>query len=465
MENQPSQGSHPSNPRRKTRSKIQVFKEVYLPLVILAVAVAMVVGIAVGLSSCGSDPDGSKPSANHPDTQLQQEATALVEQAQQLALSYDFDGALELLNSFSGDADEFPELKNAINEYTAIKYHMVSWSADQVPNLSLHVLIADLNTALADPGHGKNGTNRYNQNFVTTDEFSAILQQLYDNGYVLVDLSDFYVSGISSYTGKEVFFEKSLLLPAGKKPIMLTETHCNYYSYMVDKDEDGQADKNGAGFASKLCWNNGFYNEMVTADGSTVTGAFDLVPILENFIQLHPDFSYKGARAILAFSGYDGIFGYRVTSETLGGDALAKEQTDAAKLIAHLRDTGYTMACYTYRNVDYSVKSASDIREDIQLWQEKIAPIVGQTNVLVFAWEADIGTTYENNDKFDVLYEGGYRFFLGSTPFLSQETDDLYVRHNRLMVTASTLHHHGEWFAGILDNSALLDPQRGNIPQ
>ena len=234
---------------------------------------------------------------------------------------------------------------------------------------------------------------------------------------------------------------------------------------MVDGDKDGIADKDGAGFASKLCWNNGFYNQQVKEDGSTVTGAFDLVPLLENFISLHPDFSYKGARAILAFSGYDGIFGYRINSDKLSADALEKERSDATVLLTKLREAGYTMACYTYRNVDYSVKSASEIKKDIELWQQEIAPIVGQTDILVFAQEADIGTNYKNNEKFDVLYEGGFRFFLGSSPFLSRVVDEDYVRHNRLSATASALQHHSDWFANILDTTALLNPLRGDIPK
>lgn len=463
MENQPMKEMRPNNPRRKTRSKMQIFKEVYLPFIILAAALIVIVGIAVAIAKAVTDP--ADPSDGSPSAQLQQEADALLEQAERLAQSYDFDGALALLATFQGDPDQFPELKNAIDRYTSTKSGMVAWTSDQVPILSFHVLLADLMSALEDPTYGQNGNNKYNRNFVTTEEFSLILQQLYDNGYVLVDLDDFYITGYSSQTDQDIFFEKKLLLPAGKKPIILTQTHCNYYSYMVDPDRDGQPDKDGAGFASKLCWKNGFYNERVTEDGSTVTGAFDLVPLLENFISLHPDFSYKGARAILAFSGYDGIFGYRINSDKLSSSALDKERSDAAFVMQKLREAGYTMACYTYDNVDYSVLGASEIEEDIELWQQEIAPIVGNTDILVFAWEADIGTNYNNNEKFDVLYDGGIRFFLGSSPFLSREVDEDYIRHNRLLVTPSALEHHSEWFAGLLDTTALLNPLRGNIPK
>ena len=123
------------------------------------------------------------------------------------------------------------------------------------------------------------------------------------------------------------------------------------------------------------------------------------------------------------------------------------------------------MACYTYANTDYSVRSAAAIEEDITLWQEKIAPVVGQTNILVFARDADIGTSYTGNEKFQVLHTHGYHFFLGSTPFLSHEVKDSYVRHSRLMVTASTIEHNSQWFDGIFNTTELLDDRRGNIPK
>lgn len=458
MENQPVKGSTPSNPRRKVRSKMQIFQEVYLPFLIFAVALVLLFGIIALLVRGHNQPVDPTHDSNQ-SAQLQQEADALLKQAAELALRYDYDGALAVLQAFQGDLEQFPALEDAIAYYTATKQSMVTWTAAQVPNLSFHVLVEDLDAALADPTYGQKGNDLYNRNFLTTKEFTAILEQLHESGYVLVQLSDLY-----TYEGGR-YQEKPLQLPIGKKPIMITETHCNYYSYMVDPNRDGQPDSNGAGFASKLRWNNGFYNEMVRSDGSVVNGAFDVVPLLENFIQLHPDFSYQGARAILAFSGYDGVFGYRITSEELSDEALTAERREATALARRLREAGYVIACYTYSNTDYSVRNANEITEDIALWQELVAPVVGETDILVFAREADIGTSYQNNKKFDALYDQGYRFFLGSTPFLSQELHDGYVRHSRLSVTASALQHHSQWFDGIVATNNLLDARRGDIPQ
>lgn len=451
MDTQPRQDDRPVNPRRRKRTKSQIFRETYLPFIIIAVAVLAVIALLITVISGigGSDPTNSSADSQ---AQLALLEKALLSQAEKLALSYDYDGALKVLNSFDGDLNDFPRIQEAIDSYTLVKQNMVAWTADQVPNLSFHTLIADLEAALADVTYGQSGNNRYNRNFITTSEFSAILQQLYDNDYVLVDLDDLYTYDEDEKT----YVKKELLLPAGKKPVLLTQTHCNYYNYM----EESHA------FATSLCYGKkGFYNEMVTAGGDTVTGNYDLVPILESFIEENAGFSYQGARAILAFSGYDGIFGYRITSDTLEADALAAEQEAAQAVIDALHDAGYTFACYTYENISYSSNSVQRIKSDIQQWQEQIAPIVGDTDILVFAQESDIGTDYSDNEKFDVLYENGYRFFLGSGPILSCEAATQYVRHSRLMVTGSTLYHDPTWFEGILSTSELLDPARGTIPE
>ena len=94
---------------------------------------------------------------------------------------------------------------------------------------------------------------------------------------------------------------------------MLTQTNVNYNLYLVDSDGDLLADKNGGGFASKLVLDQSgkVTCEMVDSNGQTIYGAYDMIPILDEFVERHPDFSYRGAKAILALTGYNGLFGYR----------------------------------------------------------------------------------------------------------------------------------------------------------
>ena len=157
------------------------------------------------------------------------------------------------------------------------------------------------------------GTRGNDYDYIEFDAEGA--WKLYTGGYVLVDFNSFIASN-EDLTGNRNFSYNPVLLPEGKKPIMITETMVNYFDYMIDGNKDGEPDAGGAGFASKLIvdTNGDIKAQMVDASGQTQVGDFDLVPVLETFISEHPDFSYRGARATLAVTGTQGIFGYRTNT-------------------------------------------------------------------------------------------------------------------------------------------------------
>lgn len=454
--------------RRRKRTKLQIFKEAYLPTIIVAVTIVLVLVFIIGGSikrhnsnktpSTETTPADTGSSTRDPQqVAWEKEAVQLIIQADALARNYDYEGAIAVLDSFSGDASQFPALKEARDNYTSAMASMVAWSASDVPNLSFHMLIADPARAFPDSAYG----NSYKKNFVTVEEFSAILQQLYDNGYVLVDLDDFYATEYSSTSGRELMTEMQLMLPAGKKPIMITETNANYYSYMTDSNNDGKPDAGADGFAYRLCWDGDFYNELVNADGSISYGAYDVVPILEAFIAANPDFSYKGARATIAFSGYDGILGYRINSTTLSDSALQEEREGAAAIVKALKDAGYKLACYTYDNLNYSSNDAAAIQVDLRKWDTEITPWIGKLDILVFAWDVDISDASEyTGSKFNVLYNAGFRYFMGVGNSAWNQVTDLYVRHNRISVSGYNLINNAGWYAGMFDAATVLDNAR-----
>ena len=120
-------------------------------------------------------------------------------------------------------------MNDKILEYEAAIRNLVAWDdPNMIPNLSFQLLVADPARGFSHASYGYS----INRNFITTDEFSKILQQLYDNGYILVDLDDFTTSETTA-TGTTTYKAKSLLLPKGKKPIMLTQTNVNYNYYLI----------------------------------------------------------------------------------------------------------------------------------------------------------------------------------------------------------------------------------------
>ncbi len=448
----------PPQRRRRKRTKEQIFKEVYLPPIIAGVALllilVMVIGAIVRAVGSGSGNERGNDKQSEEQAALDAEAESLMAEAEILAAGYDYTAAIALLDTFSGEQSAYPEMLTARSSYVQAQSQLIEWrDPASVPNLSFHVLIADPARAFTNESFGKN----YNKNFVTTDEFEKILQQLYENNYVLVSLDDVIFS--TTTDGSTTYSANTIYLPDGKKPIMITETMVNYYSYMVDSDKDGTPDAGGAGFASKLVLdeNGEITAEMVASDGNTVRGNYDLVPILEAFIDEHPDFSYHGARATLAVSGYDGIFGYRVKS----GDAA---EIEAAKtLVAALRDQGYIIACYTYEDINYSKASATEIQADLQKWNAEITPILGPVDVIVFAKATDI-TDYSGN-QYNVLYNAGFRCFIGTGTTASAKVTDEYFHQRRIMVTGTQMAHGSTVYSSYFNAMAVLNSSRGNVPQ
>ena len=480
MEMQYNDTPRSPNPRRRKRSKFQIFKETYLPVIIVAVTVVLLlVFIIGGIASRNSgteNPSGETPPTNGSSTsstaptqpssssssENDEEVNTLLEQAAILAADYDYLGAMKVLEEYSGDIATSPALSAAYAQYSQLWDSMVAWTPGQVANLSFHVLIADAERAFNDTTYGRS----YRQNFITTTEFSAILQQLCDNGYMLVSLSDLYERVYDESSAQYIYQEKTLYLPEGRIPVMLTETNANYYSYMVDSNNDGVPDGGGDGFAYNLCYNeNGFYNEMVLSDGTIVSGAYDLVPILENFIKENPDFSYRDARAIIAMTGYDGILGYRINSNKLTESQREEARASASAVIQALRDHGYEIACFTYNNLNYGEKSATEIQADLQKWADTVSSVVGNVDILVLPKESDIGNKdgYAGNVKFNVIYNAGFSIFLGTETTPWNQVSDRYVRHDRLLVTGSYMINNPQWYTELFDTAAVLDPYRNNF--
>lgn len=476
MEEMQNSGPRPVNPRRRKRTKMEIFKESYLPVIIAGVALLFILITIIGSAVQRSQRKKAEKlaaieaalAAQEEAERLEAEFSRLMEESAEYAADYNYTQAIAVLESFTGNPAGYPQLGETIRQYQSANDALVAWSDPaQVLNLSFQLLIADPIRAFSNASYGTS----YNKNFVTTDEFRIILEQLYNNGYILVSLSDI-VEAVTTEEGVS-YAPKTIYLPEGKKPLILTQTHVNYNIFMTDGDGDKLPDKNGAGFASKLIVDatGQLTNEYVDRDGNTLTGEYDLIPILNSFIAENPDFSYRDARAIIAVTGYDGLFGYRTNpgaKEWLGTDAYNQEIEKAKAIAQALRDTGYEIACYTYENNAYGNMSLSQIQEDLSKWNSEVVPILGNVDILAFAQLSDIGdhSSYEG-EKFNALMGAGFRYYLGfcQDGALWAAVENSYFRQARILVTGANLKYNSSWFEGILDPVQILSSTRGTIPQ
>lgn len=461
----------PNNPRRRRRkSKLQIFKEAYLPAILAVLTLVLILSFCVGalgnaIERKRMNDQAAKESSEQAakeEERIAIEASRVMENAKLLAAGYDYDEAVRMLDSFSGNMENYPEMVALKSEYVNAMGKMVHWNdPNAIPNLSFHVLIQDPARAFADKELG----GMYNRNFVTTEEFSRILENLYANGYVLVDF-DSFISSNAGTDGTETFFADGVMLPEGKKPVMITETMVNYFNYMIGKDADGDY---GDGFASKLVVtpSGDVKAEYVDANGQTLTGDYDLVPILETFIKAHPDFAYQGARATLAVTGSEGIFGYRINTSvisTQGNDYYSEQVAGAQEVVDALRAKGYTMACFTYDNISYKEKNANQISADLTSWTNEISPVIGDVDILVYARTCDIGD-YTGN-KFTVLYNAGFRYFITNGNEPATTVNSSFVKQTRLMVTGEHLAWNSSNFSDLFDCNAVLNltARGGSVP-
>lgn len=443
---------------------------------ILAIIVALILVLVIWLIStiAGSGKteesappaSSSEPSETEPPTEAPEvRAAALVQEADVLAAGYDYDAAVAKLEEFGSDWQQQPKLAEAQLRYNTAKQAAVRWSdTTTIPHVFFHTLIADTARAFDD-----DYTNAgYNQYMTTIKEFEAILEELYKRGYVLVRIHDI-AKQVTDENGELVFEQGDIYLPEGKKPIVMSQDDVNYYEYMVDGDEDHIPDAKGDGFADHIIVGEDGYPTCtyVDANGQKLTGDYDLVPILEKFCQKHPDFSYRGARAIIALTGYEGAFGYRtnprwIEEGILTQEQLESERAEVKKVAQCLREKGWEIASHSWGHINFTNASAAKVAEDTQKWEDQIEAYVGETDIFIYPHGADIaGVGKYSGEKYDTLYNAGFRYFcnVDSTEYWVQIWK-AYVRQGRRNLDGYRMYYNPDLLDDLFNVEDVWDDAR-----
>jgi hypothetical protein len=235
---------------------------------------------------------------------------------------------------------------------------LVDW-AGPVEHLFFHTLVIRPELAFQHDELGR-GFRDY---FVTVGEFRAILEQLYGNGWTLVDIHR-AVNG-------------DVRVPAGRKPLVLSEDDVNYYDYSRPR---------GQGWRLVLDAGGNVKVEVRDDRGTRITDE-DLIPIVDAFVTAHPDFSADGAKGVLGLTGYEGLFGERVNRPS--DPDFAGSETRVGALAARLRATGWTLANHSYGHLDLSKSSTAQAQRDVQKWKERDAPLIGDTDIYIYPFGAN----------------------------------------------------------------------------
>ena len=443
-------------------------------LIILAFIglIILIISLAVSCGKDGDTPIVTEPVVQTEPTLSPMEITALGEKVMQdaamVAAGYDYQKAIRMLRDFEY-YDSLPDMAEAVVEYEALDLQLVPYeNMYEITHIFFHALVVD--SARAFDGDYTNAG--YNQYMTTIPEFEAMLEEMYNRGYVLVSPYDVAYE-VTDATGTH-FAYGEIRLPEGKKPFIMSQDDVNYYGYMIGSVEGVNEipafpDTTGDGFAHKIVIGADGYPtcEYMDENGNITTGDYDLVPVLEKFIQEHPDFSYHGARAVLGMTGYEGVFGYRTKPSyeaALGSEAYQKEIEDAKKVAQCLRDHGWILASHSYGHPAYGQITAEKVRIDSDKWEDTVQPVIGDCDIILYPNGSDIAGVEKysfDNEKFAALYEDGYRYFFnvdGHTYW--NQLGDNYYRGGRRNLDGYRLYYNPEMLEDLFDANALFDPAR-----
>nr|WP_325183412.1 polysaccharide deacetylase family protein [uncultured Oscillibacter sp.] len=338
-----------------------------------------------------------------------------------------------------------------IKDPTQERQGYVPWTG-VVEHLFFHPVIAYPELAF-DGDTQENGLDDY---MLTAGEYKKILASLYEKDYVLVDINSVW----SQEEGEDGphMVRNTLCLPEGKKPLVLSFDDTNYYPYML---ENGFAHKLIIGEDLKIAsWGRDpAGNEVVSRD-------LDAIPILDKFVEEHPDFSPFGAKGCLSLTGYEGILGYRTQTDTQTWDGAKeanrqKEREAVLPIVEELRRTGWTFGSHTWGHIRLGDGNQERIEADTRRWLDEVGSLVGETAILFYPH----GERPDGNDwtktgpAFKYLQSQGFRVFcsVGVESFSFIKKDICAVICDRLHPDGTTLRRHRDQYLQFYDAKDIID--------
>ena len=199
---------------------------------------------------------------------------------------------------------------------------------------------------------------------------------------------------------------------------------------------------------------------MINEDATVTTGAFDVVPVLDAFVREHPDFSYRGAKGLLALTGYEGILGYRTNDQE--SPTYEEDVKQVKEVVKALKADGWEIGSHSWGHKNLKEIDLAFLKRDTNRWLAEVAPLIGGSDVLVFPYGVDFETTlgHYSSDKFHFLKDSGFNVFLGvySKPWMHIKDD--YVRMTRRPIDGQALIEFPERLTDLFNPKDILDPDR-----
>ena len=351
--------------------------------------------------------------------------------------------------------------EEAVRTYWSPEELTQEWGPQQVvEHLFFHPLVCYPEQAF----DGDSQADGIDDWMITVEEYNRILNSLYEKGYILVNMNDVW-SEVTDGDGQTVMVRNTLMLPEGKKPLILSYDDVNYYEYMQ-----------GNGFTWKLIlgedgdlWS---YSKDPAGD-DVISQDQDAITILDQFVRAHPDFSLNGVKGCLCLTGYEGILGYRTNTAKEDNSAAFEEnrqqEIEAVKpVVARLKETGWYFGSHTWGHINLAGKSLDVVKADTERWFAEVGSLVGETRLMIYPHGArpDGNDVQQTGPVFRYLQSQGFRVFasVGTESYSKIKPDICAVICDRLHPDGTTLRWQRHRYLQFYDAKEVIDlsvrPQR-----
>jgi hypothetical protein len=306
-----------------------------------------------------------------------------------------------------------------------------------VANLFVHPLLAFPERAFL-PGKDE---SRMDEWFVTVDEFRRALESLEAKGYILVKPSDVF-----EVTNVGVKF-RTLAVPSGRRPLILSMDDLNYYPYMKANGTVSRlfVDEAGQLLARTALPGGGFRDDLDR----------EVPQVVESFVAAHPDFSFQGARGLIALTGYNGIFGW--PTQQLPGQALRDAQAGAQRVADTLKALGWEFASHSYSHKIHRAQDLKAWTTSEARWKAEVEPLIGATPYYIFPFG---DPWYRDPGRWAELKANGFQVFFGVEATSNVRWKDGLPIVGRVPLDGRGLRHRFGLLSPFLDPKVIWDALR-----
>lgn len=256
----------------------------------------------------------------------------------------------------------------------------------------------------------------------TSVEYVRLLESLYEKNYVLINAN--YLFDYEYRDGQLIAnLKKSVKLPKGKTGVVIS---CDNVCFPENEHGTGRIDK-------IVVYEGHIASYTYFSDGtSEYSYERDVCDITEQFCLKHPDFSFAGARLLLAVSGEAGILGYRTdTRYASKGYDVEKEREDCRAVIKYLNEHGFYFGCHSYAHLDLRTLSGDKLNKEFDSWNSQVKPLIGYTPFYVYPfgnWVESDTEQYQRlvSEGFHVMYATSMNDILVNGTFKHRDVGNIY---------------------------------------